>query len=214
MLTVRAPLSFASIRLAPLLPGFRARHPAVPLRLATAVWGDALEGSAIDVDIRYGDGRWPSVASHRLSAPRSLAICPPGTEFGRDAVAAVMGLAQRDAIHITGCEHFWALFARAREVAEGRIATGLSADTSVMAIEMVAAGLGVAVIEADLADAAVAAGRVVAAPGLALEHEQAHYLVETAAPGTARAEAALFRDWLREALTPRGSGLSPPSRVS
>ena len=29
-----------------------------PLRLCTSVWGDALDEDQIDVDVRYGDGRW------------------------------------------------------------------------------------------------------------------------------------------------------------
>lgn len=200
MLTVRAPFSFSVLRLAPRLPAFRARHPGVALRLATAVWGDALERDRIDVEIRFGDGRWPSVATHRLSEPVSVPVCPPGTDFGTgdvgDAVRTVMALARENAIHIAGCEHFWALFARANGLRETEIATRISADTSIMALEMVAAGLGTAVVAEDLAEAAVAEGRVVAAPGLRLRHEQAHYLVETAAPGARRPEAVLFRDWL------------------
>ncbi|MEM8792412.1 MAG: LysR substrate-binding domain-containing protein [Pseudomonadota bacterium] len=200
-LIVRAPVSFATQRLAPVLPDFHDAHPGIPIRLSTSVWSDALEEDQADIEIRYGDGKWPGQQVIRLSEPGSIPICPPGTNFGSDPLAAIAAMMQRDAIHIMGCESFWTLFARAHSLAEDRISARSSVDSSTVAIEMVAAGLGVALIAQDLAARAVSDGRVVCPPGLRLSHEQAHHAVipRHKAP---RPEALLFAAWLSETFAP------------
>ncbi|NKX45671.1 LysR substrate-binding domain-containing protein [Roseicyclus persicicus] len=194
-LVVRAPPSFAVLCLAPRLARFRAAHPGVAIRLCSSTWADTAPEEQVDVDIRYGDGRWPIEEVRRLTEPGSIPVCPPGTAFGADPAAALRRLVERGAVHIIGCDSFWDAFARAQGWPEDSIGRGVSVDSSHAALEMVAAGMGVALLARDLARPFVAAGRVAVAPGLRLDHDQAHYVLLPAAAGP-RPEARLFRDWL------------------
>ncbi|MEO0823029.1 MAG: LysR family transcriptional regulator [Pseudomonadota bacterium] len=193
-LVVRAPLSFATLRLAPRLAAFRAAHPRVALRLCTSVWGDDIDEDRVDVDIRYGDGRWPSEEMARLTDPVSVPVCPPGTAFGADPAAALLRLADAGAIHITGCEDLWARLARQLGLAEDRIRPEHAADTSLVALEMVAAGLGCALIARDLMQSHAA--RLSLPPGITLVHDQAHYVLLPRRRRAPSASAVLFRNWL------------------
>ncbi|MEM9046214.1 MAG: LysR substrate-binding domain-containing protein [Pseudomonadota bacterium] len=194
-LTIRSTASFTSHRLAPALPSFREAHPEIPIRILTPVWADLLEEDKVDIVIRYGDGKWPGQKVIRLSEPRSLPICPPDTKFSSDPVEAVASLMRREAIDVMGYESLWTLFARQYAIDEGQIRSGLSADNSIVAMEMVAAGLGIALIAEDLVERPIRNGRVVPAPGLFLDHGQAHYAV-VPIQKTPRQEALVFADWM------------------
>jgi LysR family glycine cleavage system transcriptional activator len=193
-LVVRAPPSFSFLRLAPALGGFRAAHPGIAVRLCSATWAETAPEERVDIDIRYGDGRWTEAEIHRLTASGSVLVAPPGTSFGPGPRADVRALAALGAIHIIGCESFWQLLGRTEGLAEAEIACALSVDSSAAALELVAAGQGVSLIAPDLAEPMVRAGRVVIAPGVLLEHEQAHYAV-LPVQSDRRPEALLFRDW-------------------
>jgi LysR family glycine cleavage system transcriptional activator len=199
-LTLRCIFSFAALRLAPRLPDFLRANPGVALRLLTAVWSDGPADDDLDVDIRYGDWAAEGAEVVRLSAPVAIPICPPGTELDPDPAAGLRSALGRGAIHVMGCENLWARFARERGWPDALVAGGPAVDSSVVALEMVAAGAGCALIERDLALGHVAAGRVAAPAGLALAHDQAHY---AALPRRARPPspaALLFRAWLRDAF--------------
>jgi len=200
LLTVRAPLSFATVRLAPLLPDFRARHGARSIRLCTSVWGDAIDADRVDVDISFGEPGAEPPGSVRLTEPVSVPVAPPGTEFGADPAAVVASLAAASAIQVTGCENLWSRMAAELGVPGGLPTPRIAADTSLMALEMAAAGLGIALVARDLAARHLARGQVVAPPGIALRHELAHYLRLPEGPRAPRADALLFRDWLVGAL--------------
>ncbi|MEM1276179.1 MAG: LysR substrate-binding domain-containing protein, partial [Pseudomonadota bacterium] len=63
--------------------------------------------------------------------------------------------------------------------------------------EMVASGIGIALIEEDLVIRHIEEGRVISSPGLALEHSEAHYAV-IPRQKTPRPETLLFAAWLDE----------------
>jgi len=195
-LTIRTQVSFAALRLSPVLGEFCAAHPDVELRMFSSVWSDAIDDDIVDIDIRYGDGRWDGYDIERLSAPVSVPVCPADLPLGPDAASQLARLASASPIHIMGCENLWTQMAQQLGWREGTVGTGLAVDTSVIALEMVAAGLGCAMISEDLTASHVAAGRVQVPAGLTLRHDQAHFLL---LPRRARATppaVLLFRDWL------------------
>lgn len=197
-LTVRCIFSFAALRLAPRLPEFLRLHPGLSLRLLTAVWSDPAEAETLDVDIRYGDGRWDDPGALRLSAPVSVPVCPPGTAFGADPAAGLRAALGNGAIHVMGCENLWTGMARRLGWPDAAVAGGTAVDSSVVALEMVAAGAGCAMIERDLAAGHLASGRVCAPAGLELAHDQAHFAVSPQGARPPSPAALLFRGWLRE----------------
>ena len=213
-LTVRAGASFAALLLAPRLPGFLAANPGLRLRLLTTTWGEAAAPETLDADIRYGDGTWrdadAAAEAIRLTEPVSIPVCPPDARFGSDPAADLRAVLTRGAIHVMGCENLWTGMARALGWPEAVVAGGAVADNSLVALELVAGGVGAAMIERALAAPAVASGRVVAAPGLALAHDRSHWLL---IPRRARAPSPatlLFRAWAAETFAaPATAALSP-----
>ena len=198
-LVVRAPPSFAVLCLAPRLAAFRAMHPGLSLRICSATWADTAPEDRVDVDIRYGDGRWTTGEARRLTEPGSVVVAPPGTVFGADPLATLGPLLAEGAIHIIGCDSFWDAFARRHGLPETAVGRGVAVDSSHAALEMVAAGLGVALIAPDLARPFLRMGRITVEPRLTLHHDQAHHVLLPGIP-IPRPEARLFADWLLTAM--------------
>ncbi len=198
LLTVRSAFSFASLCLARHLPAFLGAHPGLSLRLLTAVWSDAAEAGHIDVDIRYGGGGWDGADALRLTEPVSVPVCPPGARFGPDAAADLRKLATGGVVHIMGCENLWTALACDLGWPDAVVAGGASVDSSLIALEMVAAGHGCAMIETALAQGHLDAGRVVAPPGLALRHDQSHHLLLPRRARPPSSAALMFRAWLAQ----------------
>jgi LysR family glycine cleavage system transcriptional activator len=209
-LTVRSAVSFAALTLAPRLPAFRAAHPAVRLRLRSAVRDDAVD-APVDVEIRWGDGRWLGADALRLHPPRSIAVCPPDTRFGADPAAELLAMAATRAIHVMGCENLWRRMAGALGRPDAPIGEALRVDASVTALALVEAGAGCALITPELAEGHLAAGRVLRAPLPALDHEEAHYVCLPRRETPPAPAALLFRDWLAGALeSPPTGGVALP----
>lgn len=198
--TLRCPVSFATLCLAPRLGALRAAHPGLRLRLYASIWSDDLDDARVDLEIRYGDGRWEGLVAEPLTAPVSVPVCPPGTEFGPDPAAVLAAAMRRGVVQIFGCEDLWTRLARRLGLPDGAVRTQDSVDTSLIALEMVAAGHGPAMVSRELARGHAAAGRVCLPPGdgLALRHEQAHHLVSPRRVRPPRAEALILREWLVE----------------
>ena len=195
--TVRSSVSFAALVLAPLLPQFRAEFPEMPVTLYASIWSDDLAESQIDLDIRYGDGRWDGFdLVEPISEAISVPVCPVGTAFGADPAEAVRRLAMERRIQIVGLGDLWRRLGDQFGWDDGMVREAYAVDTSAIALEMVAAGLGVAMISKDLTRLHAGRGQVVVPPGIELAHEQRHYLLMPRHRTATSPEALLFRDWL------------------
>lgn len=204
VVTVRAPISFTALCLAPILPAFQQRHPGTSVRLCTSLWAETAEDSTIDLDIRYGDGHWSGAEVVRLTEPVSVLACPPDRPVS-EAPRAVLRAEARRAIHVTGYEGMWAGLGRAAGIERLEVRGTLAADSSLVALELVAAGLGSAVIARDLALRHLESGRITAPEGLELTHGSAHYLVRPTRPQAPHPGVLLFRNWLlAQDLTAQG----------
>jgi LysR family transcriptional regulator, glycine cleavage system transcriptional activator len=194
--TLRAPVSFTALCLAPRLHEFRRAHEDIQVRIFSSVWSEALQDDKVDLDISYGNGPWDNYAVERLTAPVSLPVCPPGSDLGGDPATALRRLTASGPIHILGCENLWMQMARELAWPEHSFGDDIYVDTSISALEMVAAGLGCAMVCRDLAAQHLRSGRVVVPEGLALHHDQAHYILLPKRTRPPSAEALLFKDWL------------------
>lgn len=70
--------TFVTGWLLPRLPGFRAAHPFVDLRLMTNNNRVDLAGEGLDWAIRFGDGAWHGTEALRLFAVPLTPLCAPG----------------------------------------------------------------------------------------------------------------------------------------
>ncbi|MDH5556748.1 MAG: LysR substrate-binding domain-containing protein [Alphaproteobacteria bacterium] len=194
--TVRAPVSYAVLCLAPRLHSFRRAYPEIDVRLCSAIWADALETETADVDIRYGDGHWPGFDAEFIFNEPAVPVCSPEFPEARGPAAHVLELARRDIIHIMGAEDLWTRLLRSIGSVETVTARGMKVDTSLAAAELAATGMGCALLLRSFAAPYVKDGRLIVPVDIELPLEQSHYLLLPHGQERARPEVLLFQEWL------------------
>lgn len=194
--TVRCSVSFATLCLCPSLPAFAAAHPDIPIRIYSSIWSDDLDDSVIDIDVRFGSGRWDGFEARTLTRPRSIPVCPPGAQFGDNPGAALLDLARAGSIQVLGLDNLWVTLSRQMNWPAEAVVSRHMVDTSAIALEMVAAGMGCAIVAAELAALHLARGLVSTPPGIVLDHDLAHHVLLPTRAARPAPETVLFRDWL------------------
>lgn len=204
-LNVRVPISFAVLWLGRRLDAFTQQHPAIRLRIVSAIWADALPNDKIDVDIRFGHGKWDGFEATLLLNDPAVLITHPGQKL-RD----LTGLTADRLIHIMGFEDDWLRLYRSRNIVMPEQNARMTVDTSLMAIELVAADMGCALVLRSFARPHAAQGRVRIVPGTELPQPQSHYLLSRTGDERPQPEALVFRDWLlREMAVWNGQNAKP-----
>jgi LysR family glycine cleavage system transcriptional activator len=195
-ITVHAPVSLAALWLAPKLPAFSAANPTVDVRLASVIWDNAVPDEATDLEIRYGWGQWHGYRSERLLNQSILPVCSPTLL----RVASVKGdpaaLLTRHPIHIMGYESHWLKVRQVLELANVPAGAGPTVDTTIAALELAAAGAGVALAHGIFLGAYFATGRLVSALPREFADDNSYFVITPERPQRIRREVQLFRDWL------------------
>jgi LysR family glycine cleavage system transcriptional activator len=195
-LTIRAPISFMALWLAPRLPQFVLAWPDISLRISTVVWAPAASDDLSDIDIRFGDGNWPGFQSTLLVRQPAIPVCAPDRVGGRDDQERLASLlTSGPLIHVTGYENLWQRLAKSQGMSLPQN-SGINIDTTVSALELASSGLGPAIIQEGLAEPYLRTGRLVRAADLSIPIEESHYIVFPEGQKRLKAEAILFRDWL------------------
>jgi LysR family glycine cleavage system transcriptional activator len=196
--TVRAPLSFVSLFLAPRLQRFQSEYPDISLQLFSLVWADALPDESADIDIRFGAGNWPGYEIETLLNEQSVVVVPAHlSDLARGGeVKLFLELAKHPLIHIVGYEDHWAESFRLLGMQPPPEKRSIRVDNSLAALMLAANGLGSAIVLKFFADAAMALLPVKAPTNFTLPVENAHYLLTPQTRESAKPEALLFRSWL------------------
>lgn len=186
-LTVRAPIVTAALWLPHRLPEFARAHPGIHVRLESSVWTGAVLSDEVDVELRLGHGDWPGVTAEAISSERIVPVMAAATKDASEAVPH---------IHILGYENAWMHYQEARglDVAVGDAA--FTVDTSVAALELVAAGGGCALVLERLALGALRFGHGIRIAGPSVPFDQAHYLLRRPGGQPAHPATRLFESWL------------------
>jgi LysR family glycine cleavage system transcriptional activator len=194
--TVRATATFASLCLAPKLGEFRRQTPNVDVRIYTAIWAEGLDGDQADLDIRYGEGPWDGYDGVPLRAEDSIPVCHPALVEGAVSGLSVADIANLDQIRIMGCENFWHTWFTTGGLAAPPRRRGIAVDNSMAALQIAAAGHGVALVLESFAAPYLEDGRLIAPVSHRLPGHQAHYVLVPEGEGALRPEVLVFRDWL------------------
>ncbi|MBI2255052.1 MAG: LysR family transcriptional regulator [Proteobacteria bacterium] len=194
-LNVRVPVSFAVLWMTPRLKRFAKAHPGIRLRLFSAIWADALPADKADIDIRFGYGNWPGSAAQLLVNDPIVLVTARGSR-----IKSVRDIGEAEMVQIMGVESDWLHLFEAAGMELPKGGAGISVDTSLAALEIVASGHGAALVLSRFAQAFEAMGKVERVKGVELPHDQSHYLLTTQSADAPRAEALLFIDWLRHEL--------------
>ncbi|MFZ1727039.1 MAG: transcriptional regulator GcvA [Albidovulum sp.] len=195
VLTLRAAAGFSVNWIAPRLPRFFEQHPKTPIRIVSSIWNEEFDKERFDLDIRYGNGRWPGFASYRLTWESLEPLCAPALATGHNKLKSPDNLANHRLLHVMGYEEGWAVwldFVGARSVDAGQ---GIQVDTSLLALEIAATGAGVALGRTSLIGPELASGRLVRPFAQSLPIKEAFHLVEPD-DGASHPDAHTLRDWL------------------
>ena len=99
-------------------------------------------------------------------------------------------------IHIMGYESHWLKVRQALNLAESPGSAGPIVDTTIAALELAAAGAGVALAHGVFLDAYLSTGRLVKALPQEFPDENSYFVITPERPQRIRREVQLFRDWL------------------
>lgn len=194
MLTVRSLTGFSVNWIAPRLKRFFARYPDVSLRLVSSLWREDFDQERFDLDIRYGSDSWPSMRCDQLTWEMLEPLCAPDIAKSLKTPADLKG---HQLLHVLGYEEGWAVWLKAAGETGINAGDGQHFDTSLMAFEVAASGVGVALGRSSMASVEIASGRLVQPFDLAVPIREAFHLVSPV-HGREHPDAAAFRNWILE----------------
>lgn len=213
-LNVTAPPSFATRWLVPRLARFSSTHPAVAIRVTSTVDNidrpNVVPGpkSALidlrddegEVAIRFGSGFYPGDEVERILTPDFVVVCNPRLLTGESPLCTPDDLSRQILIHdesipSAGKGPIWSAWLKLAGVDGIDSERGPRFSNTLLVIEAVLEGQGVALVPRPLVEADVAAGRLSLPFAIRLPSEYSYYLV---VPGAlaAREPVAAFRAWL------------------
>ena len=196
--SVRVSTSLTYVWLVPRLARFFAQHPDVTLRLTTTQDGLAFGQDDADLEIRYGDGKWPGVRAERLFWEMLFPVCSPALLEGEAPLARPEDLAGHTMIHVIGEPENWQMWLNAAGVSGVSglsVGGGLQFDLHMMATRAAVEGIGVALGLSPFVDDALADGRLVAPFEVTIPARDAHFVV-TPEEAIDRREVQAFKAWL------------------
>ncbi|SHI60885.1 LysR family transcriptional regulator, glycine cleavage system transcriptional activator [Shimia gijangensis] len=195
VLTVRAPISTATLWLSRRLPEFVERHPGITIKLVSNIWAESIGHEDVDVELRLGTGGWDDFVSRKISSEKIVPIA--ATSIGSQQ-AVIDVLKQGPMVQILGYEDMSQLYLSAHDVILSEQTSPFSVDTTIAAIEIVAAGGGYAVVLERFANYAVEFGHPITIVGEPIPFNQSHYLIVGSAPEVNDTSKQLFEAWVEE----------------
>lgn len=196
-LTLRVQISYAVTWLVPRLPAFRESFGHVDLRVLSAIWADTLPPDEVDLEIRQGTGSWPGFHVAKLHDDTAVAICGPGLRRKHGPFTTADELGRLPRVQVLGFDDLVHAFLPTDAPTRPVSPQAMVVDTSIAAIELVAAGSAWAIVPERFARSAVREGRVSLAVDTVVPMRQSHYLLHRRDSSRLSAEAAAFAAWVR-----------------
>lgn len=200
-LTIRAGVSFTERWLGRHLPAFQTAFPHIPLKVLTALWPVDHDWEGVDLEIRFGNGRWPAVEARKLTEERFFPLCAATMADGRPAPASIDELADHTLYHMTGHPKLWAHWLT--EAGRGDIdpddSPGVLTDTWSLSADAAAAGGGVMLGFSSLLHEQGSDGPLIMPFGPEIETGDAFYVV-TPQGRRVSEDAEFFIDWVKKTM--------------
>lgn len=162
-LSIRSSLVFFTHWIAPRLPRFKALQPDVSIRVASNIWVGETEFDA-DLEIRYGQGRWPGMKAERLTWDTLVPVCSPALITAQRPLERPQDLAKHPLLHVLGYEEGWGYWLKRSNAESVDSSQGMQFDTLISALAMAELGQGVALARSSLVRHLLDDGRLVAPP--------------------------------------------------
>ncbi len=196
LVRVRASISCAALVLGPRLTAFRAAHPDITVQLTTSVWADRFDDEKLDVDIRFGLGNWQESEILHLGHESAIPVCRPDYAKTLKDGGSIQALASAKVMHVLGSETDWSNLSTLHQLDLNPTMDWLRADSSLIALQTVAAGEGVTMVLESFAQQYIAQGLLVAPTPYKLPKRRSHYLVINEGAGL-REEVRAFCHWVQ-----------------
>lgn len=181
--------TFATGRLLPRLPDFRAAHPFVDLRSLTNDNRVAPAGEGLDCAVRFGDGAWHGTEATRLFAAPLSPLCAPALARRLRRPADLLGQTPLRSYRADG----WARWFAAADLPAPNL-SGFVFDSSPTMAQAAAQGVGVALLQARMFEHDLRRGRLARPFGTEVAAGD-HWLTRLKSRGETAAMVA-FRSWL------------------
>ncbi len=143
------PASLATNWLGPRLRRFRAAHPDISVTVHATIWSETLDQIA-DLRIVPRPDSAP-VQGVRILRDTLAMVCAPTLGAGQGALCGPADVAAAGVIHILGRHAHWEAFCRHHGIAPIDPGSGVKTDSTNVALEFAAAGLGCAIAPRALA---------------------------------------------------------------
>ncbi|MEH6403646.1 MAG: LysR substrate-binding domain-containing protein [Sneathiella sp.] len=201
-LSIRVAVSFGTLWLAPRIPDFLKKYPHINVDLQSSLWIDNEAQQDCDLEIRYGDGNWQGIQSEPLIQETIVLVASPTLPF-RPKTA--LELLDCPLIHIQGVEDNWSRLFNRENLSLPKNTRQIKADNSLMALEMVKAGAGYALMFKSFTRTLLNERKVIVPFKIDLSTEQANHLIFPMGSTEHRPEARLFRNWIFEQIAQEAS---------
>ena len=192
--------SFAAKWLLPRLQAFQALHPQIDVNVSASVQLVDFTRDSVDLAIRYGGGSYDELHSEKLLAESVYPVCSPELLRSGAALNTPGDLAAHTLLHDDSPDNDpscpgWDHWLRAASHGEIDATRGPRFNQASLVLESAILGRGVALAKATLAEADIAAGRLVRLFSTEVPVNFAYYIV---APKSKLnlPKVSHFRDWL------------------
>nr|WP_286193341.1 LysR substrate-binding domain-containing protein [Boseongicola sp. H5] len=190
---ISCPISLAENWMAARVAAFLADHPDFTITLNGTVWGDRIgEVADLTVAIKPRDEVLPGDA---LLAPERLTVvCAPGYTVAGEVLCRPGQLKGAGLIHILTRQDCWGAVAAGLDLDDLDLHGGVRSNSSNVALELAANGLGCVAVLRSLAEPYLARGVLTEPFACAVDSPWNYYLTRPAR--TLKPPARRFRDWL------------------
>ena len=213
-LRIQLPPSFAAVLAVPVLRDFRREFPNIVLDVVSP-YSIGQPVAEADLAVVYAKPMVSDFVSDLLWPVRLTPMCHPDLAVRHQGLDLAAFIAACEIVHVRIGDmpryHLWAQFARQHQVTGIDLERGLVFDTALMAVQYALDGSGLALIDPQLCQAEIEAGRLVCPFDAVLDDGFGYYLI-THADDLGDAAISLLRNWLIQRLG-QGDGEALPTVV-
>jgi LysR family glycine cleavage system transcriptional activator len=196
-LCIGTPPDFATSWLMPRLSAFVRRYNNIRIELVTSPNENGLIERKLDLEIRYGHGKWPTLKAVHLMDDHLVPVCSPSLLANGAPLIEPKDILNYTLIYTGNRPVNWRDWAAQFGVESIKEANSIHVDRCALARHAAIAGVGIALESMLSATAAVAAGDLIVPLPEFTYDEEAYYLVYPKS-GIEPPQVAAFRMWLQE----------------
>ena len=187
--------------LIPRLYDFYTSHSETEIEITTSMRLVDFTQTDVDLAVRYGKGKWPSLTSHLLIPEELVLVCSPKLLEHDKGPKSPKDLTQLPLLHVKPKVTDWQEWFNAAGIVLDEIKKGPGFQSSPLMLDAIEAGLGYGIVSRHLIEQELASGRVVIPFDISATGSNGYYLVYPKGRCD-DPKVALFRDWVLSQIKP------------